>query len=359
MESTAQVRERFNTWWKGGCVGRPMMRVIARREGVAHEHPRRATTPEEHHLGVDLRIDGMERFLRSHEFMAEAFPTVEINIGPGSMSVYLGAQPRFAWDTVWYDAFVTDWRRALPLKLDTNNPWLLRHLELVRKAAASANGRWLATIPDIIENVDILSAMRGPQDFCYDLIDEPSLMKEAVAQVDDAYFKVYDAFYDIVKSPDGWSQYTAFAIQGPGKIAKVQCDFAALMNPAQFYDFIIPSLENQLLGLDCSVFHLDGKDCIKHVDALMTLSRLNCLQWTAGAGQPDGGSPKWYPIYDKVRAAGKGLHISIYDGSVDQWISSCDALVGRYGPNGLYFLFPVMDKRDADRLINHAEANWM
>lgn len=51
--------------------------------------------------------------------MAEAFPSVEINIGPGSMATYLGSEPYFAWDTVWYAPCVKeDWRRFGPLKYD-------------------------------------------------------------------------------------------------------------------------------------------------------------------------------------------------------------------------------------------------
>ena len=52
-----------------------------------------------------------------------------------------------------------------------------------------------------------------------------------------------------------------------------------------------------LLGerLDHSLYHLDGPDAIKHVPALMELEKLDALQWTCGAGQPDGACPRWYP----------------------------------------------------------------
>ena len=161
--------------------------------------------------------------------------------------------------------------------------------------------------------------------------------------------------YDTSKGQDGSSCYTAFSIWGPGKTAKVQCDFSAMMSPRHFQEFVIPSLERQLASLDNSIYHLDGKDAIKHLDALMELKHLNGLQWTAGAAQPDGGSTKWYPIYDRVRRAGKGLWISIYDGGIDDWIRSAKNLAERYGTAGLYLLFPEMSEQEADRIMN---LNW-
>ena len=213
-------------------------------------------------------------------------------------------------------------------------------------------------IPDLIENVDILSAMRGPQSFCFDLIDEPELMKQYIKQIDDLYFYYYDAMYDIIKGEDGSSSFTAFNIWGPGKTAKIQCDFSALMSPGQFREFVQPSLRKQCKKLDCSLYHLDGPDAIKHLDALMEIDELDALQWTAGAGQPDGGSEKWYPIYDKVRDAGKSLWIPLYDGTAQDCMDNAEKLVKRYGCDGMYLIFPDMEEEEAQTLLLKAERGW-
>ena len=87
---------------------------------------------------------------------------------------------------------------------------------------------------------------------------------------------------------------------GSGKCAKVQCDFCALISPLHFREFVKPSLEKQWSLLDSSLYHLDGPDEIKHLYALMEIEDLKALQFTPGAGNPDGGSLLWYPIYDKA-----------------------------------------------------------
>ena len=58
----------------------------------------------------------------------------------------------------------------------------------------------------------------------------------------------------------------------------------------------MPSLQQQCQKLDYTLYHLDGPDAIKHLDALMEIEELDALQWTPGAGKPDGGDELWYPI---------------------------------------------------------------
>jgi 5-methyltetrahydrofolate--homocysteine methyltransferase len=158
--------------------------------------------------------------------------------------------------------------------------------------------------------------------------------------------------YEIVKGDNGSSSYTAFAIWGPGKTAKIQCDFSAIMSPKQFREFVQPSLKKQCQKLDYTLYHLDGPDAIKHLDALMEIEELDALQWTPGADE------RWYPIYDRVKKANKSLWISLENGGLEDWIKKSDKLVRRYGSDGLYLLFPIMEEEEALRLIDKAERDW-
>ena len=350
----------FLAWWNRSHLGRPLMHVMARRdkslEGL--EPVAEPRTPEELHLDVSAKSAGQRNLLRTHLYLADAFPNLSVNIGPGSLATYLGSEPTFAWDTVWFQENVSDWRDAPPLAFDPANPWWTRHLALVREAQVEAAGRYLVDIPDLVEGVDILSAMRGPQPFCMDLIDEPEEIERRLAELDRVYFEYYDPLYEAVRAPDGSCSYTAFELWGPGRTAKVQCDFCALMSPAQFRRFVQPWLQRQCARLDNSMYHLDGPDAIKHLDALMEIPELDAVQWTSGAAKPDGGWDGWYPIYDKVRRADKSLWIALYDGGFEDWTARADRLVARYGADGLYLLFPTMSEREAERLIDHAETVW-
>ena len=281
-----ETKERFLGWWKHSNVDRPLMKIVAKRKTPLEdlEETWEAKTPEDKHLEVERKAINLRNYCRTHDFLAESFPTLDINIGAGSMAAYLGAEPEFSWNTVWFHECIDDWGKRGLLKYDPDNIWWKKHLEAIRRGQELSKGDFLVTIPDIIENVDILSAMRGAQNLCFDIMDEPELIKSYISQIDELYFRYYDAFYDIVKGEDGGSSYTVFSIWAPGRIGKIQCDYSAMISPDQFREFIVPSLRKQCQKLDFTLYHLDGPDAIRHLDALMEIDGIDALQWTAGAG---------------------------------------------------------------------------
>jgi 5-methyltetrahydrofolate--homocysteine methyltransferase len=131
-----------------------------------------------------------------------------------------------------------------------------------------------------------------------------------------------------------------------------------MLSPGQFREFIQPSLRRQAQQLDAVLYHLDGPDAIRHVDALMEIDEIDALQWTSGDYNPDGTFEQWYPIYDKAVAAGKGLWIKVYTGSYDEWIARVDRLVERYGTAGMFLFFPSMPVEQAEGLLEYAERSW-
>ncbi len=348
--------ERFEAWWRGENEGLPLMYVVA----VDENAPRvpRPETPEAFWTDADYLIARARAEIAGRRYLADAYPSVAADLGPGSLALYLGSEPRFAWDTVWYDKCIDDLENHPPLAFDPENRWWKRHFHLVKKIRDALRGECLVDMPDIIENIDIYAAMRGTEDALYDLMDDPELVEARIAQIDDAYFRYYDAFRELIAEADGSQGYTCFHIRGEGRVAKIQCDFSAMLSPGQFRQFVLPSLEKQTQRLDHALYHLDGKDAIRHVPALMELEKLDALQWTCGAGQPDGACPRWDTIYDQVSAAGKSLWIQLYDGGVADWIGGAERLMARYGKQKLYFVFPDMPLRDAEFLMNHAEKHW-
>jgi 5-methyltetrahydrofolate--homocysteine methyltransferase len=281
--------DRYEAWWKGELTGRPLMYVVARPE---ERNPARPATPEIYHADPYEVLHRHLFVTENDRFLGDAFNSIRCDLGPGALALYLGAEPVFAWETVWYKECIEDLESYPPLGFNPDNKWWLRHVDLLRTVRQEARGRFRVDIPDLIENIDIYSAMRGPQQSLFDLMDDPELVAERVRQIDEAYFQYYDRLYDLLKDPDGVSSYTAFHIMGRGRVAKVQCDFSAMISPAQYREFVLPSLKKQVARLDHSLYHLDGPDAIRHVPAIMELENLDALLWTCGAGHPDGGCPR-------------------------------------------------------------------
>ena len=356
--------QRFDAWFHNKPCDRPLMSVwVMREEGdyLSERIPEEPfDSPEDMYLNADKHFAKMFNMLcREFKPMAEAFPEFSMNLGAGSMALYLGGEPVFAPDTLWFKHFAEDYKTALPLRFDPENKWWKKHLEILNRQVELCRNTDIAVcIPDIIENIDILSAIRNPQDCCFDLYDNPDDVKRALDDISRLYPVYYDAVYNMVKRKDNSSAYTSFKIIGPGKTAKIQCDFAALMSPEHFTEFILPSLESQCAYLDNTVFHLDGPECFPHVDALMSIEKLGALQWTPGTRNPDAGEECWFDLYKKVRNAQKGLWIGLYAYPPEDAVAAADRIVRKFGHKGLYFIFPYMNQKQANELMVRAEKEW-
>jgi len=353
------TKKRFTAWWDRSCIGRPILSIFGITSAITEKIPP-PLNDTERYLDVDRIVREHRNSYLKHLPLAEAYPCMSVDLGPGSLALYLGSEPVFTQETVWFKECVSDgWKKFGPLKFNPDNPWWQKHLAMVRRAKELSGNDLIINMPDMIENIDILSAMRGPVAMLWDLIDDPEPVKERLNELVDLYFMYFDRLYELIKDEDNGNSFTAFRVWGPGKTAKVQCDFSAMMSPNQFREFVLPTLREQCRRLDFSIYHLDGPDAIRHVDALMEIEELDALQWTCGAGKPGGAEEIWYsPIYDKVKRAGKCLWISLDEPDPDKAVIKAERLVKRYGPAGLYLLFGSMPEDKARSIIERADRYW-
>lgn len=377
------ARAKWHAYWRQQNPGRPLMCVIARDSGIEAAYQQAVAAgvalpvvrSQGWHtaLPAELRLRGADdkyrdaarmveryrHFCQTHHFYAESIPNINVDFGPGSIAAYLGADIVFNEDTVWFEPCVEDWADMPDFRFDSQNPWLQEHLALVREVRRLSGEDFYVQMPDLMEGIDVLAAMRGPQDTVFDLIDEPEEIRRRIGQVNDVYFEYYDRFHALVaNTQDGGNMYTVFQIWGPGKTAKLQCDFSCMISPDNFRDFVQEPLRRQARRLDTALYHLDGPDCIRHMDALMEIDEIKALQWTSGDHAPDGGQPEWDVIYDKARAAGKSLWVKLYTGTFEDWLGNADRLIKRYGSHSLFLHFPEMSERQAERLLAHADRYW-
>jgi hypothetical protein len=234
--------------------------------------------------------------------------------------------------------------RLPPLAFDPGNRWWRVTEATLRAQAGMGRGKYFASCPDLVENIDVLASLRGAQTLLVDLIERPDWVKEKIGEIDRAFEEVYERVYEIIRLGDGSSCFGAFRLWGPGRTAKVQCDAAAMISPPMFEEFVVPSLRRQCAGLDHSMFHLDGTQCIAHLDALLAIEELDAIEWTPQDGKAPGGSPEWYPMYRKILEAGKSVQVLGVE--PDEVLPLLDAIGGR----GVYVLTRFDSEADAERL---------
>ena len=382
-ENWEETKEKFKGYWHQKNTGRPLLRLIARKpeiEPLSDGKPHEGSNADVFCQGMyydlpeDLKWKDMEDKYRSpervvaryrdfcekHLFLAESFPNIETAFGPGSVAAYLGSEIGFKEDTVWFEPCIPEeWEDADELVFDPENKWFQIHLDFVKKVRELVGDDISVDMPDLMENIDVLSSLRGAQELMMDLIEDPEEIEERVKQVDRAYFEFYDRFYDLVKNDENGNSWSCFQMWAPGRFAKLQCDASAMISADAFREFVQESLRKQTEKLDYVLYHLDGPGAIKHLDALMEIDGINALQWTPGDSGPDGTCPDWDPIYDKVVAAGKSLWVKVYSGeTVADWIANMDLMVQKYGSARLFFYLPEMSLKEAEKLIDYAEKNW-
>lgn len=343
-------RKRFAAWWHGDAADRVLLQVIAPRRDIsaAPPPPSPLASIEEHWLNADFRIAQFEHNMARTYYGGDAFPYLDTHIGPGTMSLYLGTQPAFQPDTVWYHKCIDDITKAEVPSIDESNRFWQFSQDLARRGVEQLKGRALVSFPDLIEGLDTLSSLVGNDELLYHLVDAPEHVHRFQKPLVDIYFHYHDRLYEIIEDEYGGSCFSAFQTWAPGRMAKVQCDFSAMIGPGMFEEFVVPYLAEQCGRLDYSVFHLDGPCCLQHLELLLGIKELNAIQWTPGAGQPSPCDETYIPLYRKIRAAGKSCMIR--GGTPAQ----ARKLVEELGPEGLDIVIGAGSEEEADEVVRQS-----
>ncbi len=345
-----ETRQHFIDWWSR----KGMVLWLTADRPAPHDpipRPPDPATPEAYWFDTPLRISWSEYNLSRTEFLADSFPQAEVQLGPGSLATFLGAEPQVDWNTVWYLPCIGDPETYGPITLNPEkNRWLEMHLRTLDEALRRSDGRWLAGIPDLIENLDTLAALRGDKALFFDLVERPDWVYERLGEINQAFFQAYDIFFERCRMGNkeiaGGSVFQAFNLWGPGKVAKVQCDISASLSPRMFRRFALPHLEAQCRWLDHSLYHLDGTTCLQHLDALLETEVIDAIEWTPQAlSQPNGGDPHWYDLYRRIKSAGKG--VQVVGVKAEEVVPLLDAI----GPQGTYVMVDGNVSMDAAEVI--------
>jgi len=305
----SESRRRLAAWWRGEVPDRPALSLMAPRVRPIEDIPAFEAPADLYSRWIlaEYRINVAEREMASTQYLGEAFPYFDTHIGPGSLALFLGSEPIFADTTVWYQPCIPDEGLSKPLEFDVGNKWWKSQVRLVEEGVKHSRGRYLVCMPDLIEGLDTLSSLRGKKQLLLDLRRRSDFVHEKLSEINGLYFQYFDEIRKIISDDVGGNCFSAFRIWGPGRTAKLQCDFSAMISPAMFKEFVAPYLAEQCEKLDCSVYHLDGTDCVRHLDALLGISGLKAIQWTPQSGRPGTGSATWFEMYKRILGAGKSL----------------------------------------------------
>jgi 5-methyltetrahydrofolate--homocysteine methyltransferase len=352
-----ETKSRFEAWWNNDIYDRPILSLNARKDIDIKNAP---AWREEEFFNTGAADTRIRLDFSNVNFDSDSYPEIRAIPGLNNLAVYAGGKPVFSPDTVWLHQFIDDIEKFNGFNYNPGNQWYQKHITATRELTAAAKHDYLVDIPELMEAMDILATARGTQELCLDMMDYPEALHRHLEVLYDAWETYFTNFYHLIKDADDGNSVGCFDIWGPGKTYKTQSDFSTLMSPAQFREFSLPTLERQVEFLDFAMYHLDGKlAMLNHLDAVLAVKKLRAVQWSPGIQEPGSGDPCWYPLYQKIRNAGKSLWLHFEDVSADEMIQQTDGIIKAIGPKGLYLkFFKAITEAEQEKIISHANKFW-
>ena len=251
----------------------------------------------------EWRAEYLDWYVAHSCLKADMLPVANTQLGPGSLAAILGGVFEGGEDTIWIHP---DPNFKDDIRFNPEHPNYLLHKALLKACKQKAQGNYYVGMPDLMEGMDVLAAMKGTDKVLMDTVTQPEVLEHQMQQINDIYFRVFDELYDIIREGNEMA-FCYFSSWAPGKMTKLQSDISTMISVDDYRRFVQPFIRQQCQKIDYTLYHLDGVGALHHLPALLEIEELNAIQWTPGVGEPQGGSPKWYDLYKKILAAGKSI----------------------------------------------------
>ena len=358
-----QAKRRLEAFWRGEMVDRCCAVVLAPRKT--------SKLPKFPHLTNGPWLGGLEKFgeadgeaieqwwcdpeqnyqramtwMDNTYFGGEAVPGTYVNWGASAGCAFWGSPPVFSETSVWYHKVIEAWE-TWQWRFDRGtNPWWQKVVAIQRCLVERCAGRYLVGMPEIGNAADNLSLMRGMDDLCMDLVVNPDEVKKAVDVMSAGWVEMHEYLHVMSAGVNGGAGVLPWLnLWAPGRHDQIANDLSTAISSDMFREFFFPELRRMGGWLDYATFHLDGPRCIhNHVDAILELDEIDCIQFTPGAGSPPALTPEYIPIFQKIQRAGKRLYLLAAPGEVE-------GLLGQLSAAGLVINTWADSEDEAENLL--------
>lgn len=194
---------------------------------------------------------------------------------------------------------------------------------------------------------DGLSAIVGPEKLCLEMIDNP----DEVHRVAREHFKLYKELYTIseniiTKYQHGSTNWLGVYSDVPWYY--ISNDFIVMLSEDFFEEFILETLLETVKFHKRTLFHLDGENVTRHIDALLGIDDLTGIQVQATPFKQS--AEFWTPHLKKIQSAGKATWIEA------RHFDDLKYLVKNLQPEGLFIKTWANTKTEAiemEKFINN------
>ncbi len=337
-----QLAARYEDFWQ--CRNKTPILLLKGLKAEPAPLPRPAKK-EDAWLDTDYVVRHERSILDSSFFVGDAYPLINPNLGPDIFGATLGADLIFEETTSYSVPFVKDWTEEIAFRPD--NPWWKKLLELTEAFVEDSRGAYLVGITDLHMGADGLVSVRGPEQLCCDIFDQPEVFQKTSSILLPAFKTQFEQLCALTQRYiKGCSNWMGLFKQDPWYVTS--SDFICMISGDDFETLILPELKEEISYLKGNtIFHLDGPGALRHLDQLLAIPQLAGIQWVYGAGQPS--AKHWLPVLKKIQDAGKLVNIGLQREDVE-------TIFTELRPEGLscYFDFSYTES-EALEILDFAE----
>lgn len=333
-EGETEARERLRAFWAGNSLGRPALLMTcpapdwnepAREWHGTEPLKQREMLPAYQQWQAENQLAGLR-------FLAEAMPDVHLRWGCilVTLAAFAGGDYDFnEGNNAWIHPIPDLYRRPLP-SFNPTDPLTIRIETLMRAMDKAAHGCAYVNPPIMLDALTTLSLFRGVENLCVELVSEPETVKRWAHGLTELYVDIYEHFYRMAVAMGYGPTCAWLKVMAEGRMEAVQCDFAVMLSPDMFREFVLPDLRFTTERLDYSLYHLDGVEQMRFLDLLRECPRLNGIQWNPGSRHVG----KLLPHLDAFRAIRqRGFSLLVPCANVP--LEETLAMVRELGPDGL------------------------
>lgn len=315
-EDMPEAARRWEAFYEGEIIDRPVACIYSPRKGFEN-HKRYYPLYKDLVLGdVDMMLDKVIATAEATFYGGESVPSLCPSMGPDEMAVFCGGKlswPTDETNTNWSYPAVDRLEDVFDLAIDEEN-WLWKRLKYVyRRSWERCQGKVLLSTIDLHSNMDLLSAVRGPQTFCMDLLDDPELVDRAMMWARSIFPKVWNMTREEGHFDEAGYFQTIYSVKGA---ATLQCDFSVMISPSMFDRWVLPAVEEEAAIVGHAMYHWDGYEALKHFESVMGSQALQTISFIPGAGTGAHGKGEHIDFLEPLKEMqkhGKSLHIWAWD----------------------------------------------
>jgi hypothetical protein len=96
-------------------------------------------------------------------------------------------------------------------------------------------------------------------------------------------------------------------------------DFSFMISPDDYIEFGLPILKEEVKTMTHNIFHVDGKGVANHIDAILSVPEVQCIQWVQGMADD-------YPIMQHldfiryVQSRNRGIIVDLAKEDLDAYM---------------------------------------